>query len=486
MFYQLQSFDSEAPESTISYQVGVLQGVFSAAQIFTSVIWGRVADSPSWGRKNVILLSLIGQSISCLGIGFSSSFTAAVIWRTLGGAVNATVGGARTTLAEKTEKKFHSRTFLLLPLAWNVANIFGPPIGGMLSDPVQFHTSWFGRNSFFGGKDGVAWLIRYPYAPPNICCALLMFADAMLVFLFLEETLESRQFYRDRGLELGTSMKLLISRYGRRHSGYARIMQALENESDSPVGGSSNTELDPVEPRQSPTPRHKERSQAVTARSIMTWNVFLVMMTIAGVDFQLGGFTALWSMFLSTERRNPQTDAEPQLPFKFSGGVGFQPSTVGIAMSLLGFVGIFCQLTLYPRINARFGLIRSTRYALLIFPIPYAIAPYLSLLTASTTLHFLLWPGIAVVALLMISARTFAIPGIVLLTNNASPGPEVLGTLHGLGAAVSSAFKTIGPIVAGRWYGDGYAKGIIGQAWWFLSLSALLGCLPAFWVKDGV
>jgi len=44
------------------------------------------------GRKNALLLGLVGTGISCIGLGFSKSFVEAVIWRLGRGAVNRTVG----------------------------------------------------------------------------------------------------------------------------------------------------------------------------------------------------------------------------------------------------------------------------------------------------------------------------------------------------------------------------------------------------------
>src|SRR2546421_4298688 len=188
MFHQLQSFNPAAPDSEISFQTGVLQGIFTLAQIFTGVIWGRVADAPWGGRKLVLLIGLIGTGVSCIGVAFSQSFAAAVVWRFLGGAVNGTVGAARTTLAETVDKKSHSRAFLLLPLAFNIANIFGPILGGLLADPVTAYPALFGDRSFFGGQHGVPWLIKYPYAAANLLSALLLFMDAAWVFLGLRET----------------------------------------------------------------------------------------------------------------------------------------------------------------------------------------------------------------------------------------------------------------------------------------------------------
>ena len=493
MFYQLASFTPNASESDISFQVGVLQGVFTAAQIVTSVLWGRVADHPAWGRKNVILMSLLGQAVSCAGVAFSGSFAVVVAWRALGGAVNATVGGARTALAEKTEKKYHPRTFLLLPLSWNIANIFGPPIAGLMSDPVHYHPTLFGENSTFGGRNGVSWMRTYPYALPNLFCGFVLLADALLVFVGLEETLRSRQGQRDRGLELAAGVKQFLAYHVFRRSGYERLNAYGAPEETSMIDDAEAVDSTPMttmakeenHPPRPVTPPKPPTSGPVPFRRALTRNVLLVMSTVAALDFQLGGFTALWSLFLSSERRDSTTGPKPQFPFKFTGGMGFPPSTVGAAMSILGFVGIACQLMLYPRVNARFGLLRSTTYSLFFFPVAYLLAPYLSLLASASDNQPLLWSGILFIALIIIGARTFAIPGIVLLTNNASPSPELLGTIHGLGAAVSSAFRTIGPMVAGKWYSNGLENNMIGEAWWLLAVSAMLGCFPVFWVKDG-
>lgn len=126
MVHQLKSFDPKLPDSTISHQAGVLQGSFTAAQIITSILWGRAADQPGVGRKLVLNIGLIGTGITMLGVGFSTTYSQAVFWRVLGGAVNGTVGSARTMVAECVDKRWHPRAFLLLPAAFNVANVAGP------------------------------------------------------------------------------------------------------------------------------------------------------------------------------------------------------------------------------------------------------------------------------------------------------------------------------------------------------------------------
>lgn len=105
MFYQLRSFDQSLPDSTISAQAGMLQACFTAAQFFSSVFWGRLADTDCIGRKRVLIIGLLGTSISCLGFGFSRSFATAAVFRTLGGILNSNIGVMRTMIAEMIEDK---------------------------------------------------------------------------------------------------------------------------------------------------------------------------------------------------------------------------------------------------------------------------------------------------------------------------------------------------------------------------------------------
>jgi MFS family permease len=91
-FYQLKSFSLSLPDSTISWQAGIIHAAFPATQFITAVIWGHLADRDWMGRKNALLIGLVGTGISCVGLGFSGSFGEAVGWRLVGGAVNGTVG----------------------------------------------------------------------------------------------------------------------------------------------------------------------------------------------------------------------------------------------------------------------------------------------------------------------------------------------------------------------------------------------------------
>lgn len=100
MFYQLKSFNPTLPDSSISFQAGVLQASFTGAQFMTAFLWGRIADSEWGGRKRVLLVGILGTCVSCVGVGFSTSFVSAALFRTFGGAMNGNLGVLRTMISE--------------------------------------------------------------------------------------------------------------------------------------------------------------------------------------------------------------------------------------------------------------------------------------------------------------------------------------------------------------------------------------------------
>jgi MFS family permease len=130
LYYQLQSFDPSLPDSTISYQAGIIGAAFPASQFVTAMLWGRFSDAEYGGRKRTIYFGLLGTVVSIIGYGFSHSFAMAVAFRCLGGILNGNVGVMRTMISEIVkERKYQSRAFLILPMTFNTGVIIGPILG---------------------------------------------------------------------------------------------------------------------------------------------------------------------------------------------------------------------------------------------------------------------------------------------------------------------------------------------------------------------
>lgn len=247
----------------------------------------------------------------------------------------------------------------------------------------------------------------------------------------------------------------------------------------------------PKQKREKAIPRYK---QTLPFRRIFTPNVVCTLIAHGLLACHLGTFNSLWFVFLSTPvfdpaHPNPSNFAR-RLPFIFTGGLGMPPIDVGIAMALLGVVGIAMQLLVYPYVNARLGVVKSWRIFLFCFPVAYVLAPFLSVVPSKSSPPaekdgILLWLALCGVLLIQVVGRTFALPAAAILLNNCSPHPSVLGTIHGIGQSVSSGMRTVGPIVGGALYGLGLKYGVIGAVWWGLAGVAICCCIASNWVREG-
>ncbi|KAI1258643.1 MFS general substrate transporter [Xylariaceae sp. FL1019] len=487
MFYQLRWFDPKLPDSTISSQAGILHASFMAAQFLTAMIWGRVSDSKHFGRKTVIMLGLFGSLISCIGFGFSTSFYQALIFRSLGGITNGNPGVMRTMISETIrEKKYQPHAFLIMPMTFNIGVIIGPILGGLLSDPAGSYPDVFGDVDFFK---------RFPYATPNIVSALFLLLALTMCWLLLEETLDSRKDKRDIGILLGRELKSLCRRR-RDHIAYTPLhsrdtsLSSIVNTTDLELSSAATPDADELAAKKSHSSRRY--TTRLPFKQIFTRNVIFTLISCFFLHFHVGTFNSLWFVFLSTPVYDPSksTGIKPRLPFQFTGGLGMPPRSVGLAMAVLGVIGILMQLFLYPRLSARLGTLRSLRTFLLFFPVTYLLLPYLSVVPSTTPppsqkTGVLIWIAVTTVLLGQTTGRTFALPATTILINNCTPHPSVLGTVHGIGQSTSSFARTLGPTLGGFLYGQGLSHGVVGSVFWVLAGVAAVGVLFSFWFWEG-
>ncbi|KAI2640154.1 major facilitator superfamily domain-containing protein [Xylaria nigripes] len=479
MFYQLAWFDPSLSASVISQRAGILHASFTAAQFFTAMFWGRVADSKRVGRKTVILIGLLGTLISCLGFGFSTSFYQALLFRCLGGIMNGNVGVMRTMISEIVcEKRYQSRAFIILPMTFNIGVIIGPIIGGTLSDPAGSYPNLFGSVELFK---------KFPYATPNIVSAMLLGAAMLLCWLMLEETHDSLRDEQDFGISLGSKMMKFFRR-GDKSVEYTLIQSPSSSLIESPdsLQQRNSGESTPTRPI-----IHRRYATRLPFRQIFTRNLSLTFTSHFFLAFHVGTFNSLWFVFLSTPVYNPADSGfKQQLPFRFAGGLGLPPQSVGLAMALLGVIGIVMQLFLYPWLSTRLGTLRSFRAFLVFFPITYLILPFLSIVPSSTPppsqkTGLAIWAAIAGMLFINVLACTFSLPAQTILVNNCTPHPSVLGTVHGLAQSASSLARTIGPIAGGGLYGLGLSHGFVGGVFWGMACVAVTGLVVSYLLREG-
>jgi hypothetical protein len=146
-------------------------------------------------------------------------------------------------------------------------------------NPVTSLPGLFGANSIFGGADGSKWMSTYPYALPNLLCAVLLFVEAIIVVLYLNETLKGFKGIDFRGLSLKSIYQSALE--WRRSKGYRRLSIAAFDEDealDKPRGSSDEKRRGSI----------GNLSSRLPFTQIWTSNVIWTLLSVAVFDFHMG------------------------------------------------------------------------------------------------------------------------------------------------------------------------------------------------------
>src|SRR6266511_2985796 len=111
--------------------VGLLFTFYSAAQFLATPVLGGLSDR--YGRRSILLMSLIGEVVGYLMMGLADSLAALYLARIVTGATAGNIGAAQAYLADITRPEDRTRIFGLAGAAFGAGFLFGPALGGALS-----------------------------------------------------------------------------------------------------------------------------------------------------------------------------------------------------------------------------------------------------------------------------------------------------------------------------------------------------------------
>ena len=450
---------------------GILVAAFPLAQFAVSLPWGRLSDR--YGRRISILGGLTISILANVGFGLSRSIGSLMFWRVVAGLGNANVGLMRTATAETVkERKYHTKAFLLMPLIFKPGMVITLALSGYLAEPVVNMPWLFGSEGIFnttGDPNGVQWATQYPYALPALVTATVLGCSLFLAVLGLEETLPGMESRRDLGLRAGAVL-LRLTRRLKPNRWNHDYMAVGDKEEDTPAdeAGACDEKPELAEVK----PKHE-----IPFRQVWTRNVVCSLVSFGLLPLHNSAFMHIFPVYLSSP---PSDNAEATL-VKFTGGLGLRSTAIGLWLSVFSICGILLQLFIYPRLQARLGTRGLFRIALIIFPITYAAAPFLSLSTKGSNME---WFFLGLVICSQILARTIAIPSTVILLTQAAPHKKVLGTIHGGGNMVASLARAVGPAVGGYMFAIGIEHGVIGLVWWFYLMVIAIGALVWSYYMD--
>jgi DHA1 family tetracycline resistance protein-like MFS transporter len=140
--------------------VGLLFASYSIMQLIFSPVLGGLSDK--YGRRPVLLLSIIGTGIGFLVLGFAQTLFMLFLGRILDGITGGNISTAQAYIADITTQENRAKGMGLIGAGFGLGFIFGPAIGGILS----------------------RWGIHVPF----FFAAALCFANALLLYFRLPET----------------------------------------------------------------------------------------------------------------------------------------------------------------------------------------------------------------------------------------------------------------------------------------------------------
>ncbi len=109
------------------FEVGVLVSSFSAAQLLSAPLWGRVSDR--FGRKPTLLIGLGASVVAYVVFAFADTFWLLLVSRIVQGGGGGTVGVIQAYVADAVEPAKRSKALGWLSAATNAGVVLGPVIG---------------------------------------------------------------------------------------------------------------------------------------------------------------------------------------------------------------------------------------------------------------------------------------------------------------------------------------------------------------------
>jgi len=113
-------------------ETGLLMSVYSLMQFIFSPFWGRLSDR--YGRKPILLSCLVGEGASYVLFAVSRDLTWLFVARMMAGFFGGSISTASAYISDITPSDQRSKGMALIGAAFGLGFVFGPAIGGLLTE----------------------------------------------------------------------------------------------------------------------------------------------------------------------------------------------------------------------------------------------------------------------------------------------------------------------------------------------------------------
>lgn len=420
---QMAQENGQLADADVGFYSGLIESLFSLTQMFVMILWGRAADR--FGRKPVLVLSLVGVSFATALFGLARTIPQMILYRCVAGVFAGSIVTIRTMISEHSTSKTQARAFSWFAFTGNLGILFGPLIGGALAEPARQYPGLFGNVAFF--RD-------YPYALPSLFVGVLGLSAVAVTAIFVEETLVRKPSeYFGTGLNGSTSPEDVVR-------DAADTVAALES--------------------------------AVVPKPAMyesTWDLLkapgvpVVLYTYGHIMLLAYSYTAIVTLFWFT---------------KVSlGGFGFSSLQISLMMGLTGFAQAVWILLVFPPLHRRIGTNGVLKACAAAYPFFFFFCPLFNLLLrigtpGSITAFWIIAPSLLAIG----CGVSMSFTAIQLALNDVSPTPETLGTLNALALSIVSGVRSFSPALFTSLFAVGARTQLLGgYAIWVLMVAIALG-----------
>ncbi|KAG6810468.1 hypothetical protein H0H92_011732 [Tricholoma furcatifolium] len=395
-------------DEQLGYVAESLQSFFYFMEASTVLYWSRTSDKV--GRKPVILIGLVGSSLSMMCFGISQS-----LW-----------GSLISMMAEMVDTADLARIYAFTPLAHSAGASIGPIINDYLSPtPKEGPPASDGAT----GQSMVPNLLTYLLASSTP--TLLSILSFTITFFFLKETVKSpapvSTLLKPLPIHPGTDAK--DPEQNEHHNPLDIVadlhLRAPQLQDGVALGGAVASAVVaklPFDP-----------NKLMSMRAILTPHVIIAVGNFACLTVIETTFRSIQTLFLA----NPMA----------LGGLGLPDDQIQSILSAYSVLNGCVQMMFFAQIHSYLGSKKTFLYGVASAVPLFLTFPVTSFLAKTIGPGIFLWMALGVQVILPIGFN-LAFGSIFMYITASSPTPEALGTTNGLSEMLANSMRGIAPGIA--------------------------------------
>ncbi|KAM7205507.1 protein zinc induced facilitator-LIKE 1 [Naviculisporaceae sp. PSN 640] len=391
---QMAQENGNLAEADVGFYSGLIESLFSLTQMMVMIHWGKASDR--FGRKPVLVCSLIGVTCATALFGMAKTIWEMILFRCLAGVFAGTIVTIRTMFSEHSTFKTQARAFSYFSFVGNMGILFGPVIGGLLAEPAAQYPKLFGNIQFF---------IDYPYALPSFAVGCIGLSAIVVAILFVEETLPRGLLSKSRSSSVVASSTTTTDYAG------------------SEAGSETSEAATVIITKPIPT---------TTWQLLTSPGVGTVLYTQGHVMLLAFAYTAIAPLFMYT-------------PIEL-GGFAFTSPQIAFFIGLNGLAQVIWTLVVFPPLQSRIGTNGVIRLCAAAYPVWFLMQPLFNLLLREDdqTLTTIFWV-LAPTGIFLGCGVCMSFTAMQLALNDVSPSPLVYGTLNSIALSIISGVRAFSP-----------------------------------------